>query len=269
VEFLTPATFIHELQHMISWNQHVIIRRGADEDVWLNEGLSLMAEELGARYYEAKYPAPAGRTNPSQLFPDSARGFIEPNLSYAYGSLALPRDSLVSVTSFKDFGELEERGAAWLFLRWLADHKGEQVLTKLEQTSLRGVANVAAQAGEPFAQLFGDFSVALWTDSLPGVERAAIPERYRFISRNFRSIFASMSASQPNRFPDSYPVNPINLDVGSTATTKMVPGAMDWFVLPTAGTSSPLTLRFSRPDLTQLARSAGAQISIFRLPDTP
>ena len=44
-----PATFIHEFQHMISFNQHVLVRSGTSEDTWLNEGLSHFAEELGGR----------------------------------------------------------------------------------------------------------------------------------------------------------------------------------------------------------------------------
>ena len=203
VNLLTPATFIHELQHMISFHQHVLARGGQEENVWLNEGLSLIAEELGAKYYEAKYPPPTGRTRPDQLFPDSARGFIEFNIGYAYDWLTDTRDS--SVTTFADFGNLPERGAAWLFLRWLGDQKGEGIYRTLVQTNLRGNANVAAAGGESFPSLFGDFSVALWTDSLPGVAREAIPARYRFTSRNFREIYGRLNAVSPGGFPRTYP----------------------------------------------------------------
>jgi hypothetical protein len=68
---LLPSVFLHEFQHAISFNQHVLVRRGSEEDVWLNEGLSHYAEELGARYYDGRFPAPAGRTNPTALLPDS------------------------------------------------------------------------------------------------------------------------------------------------------------------------------------------------------
>ena len=44
-----PAVFIHEFQHMISFNQHVLVRGGDAEETWLNEGLSHFAEELGGR----------------------------------------------------------------------------------------------------------------------------------------------------------------------------------------------------------------------------
>jgi len=267
VNLLTPATFIHELQHMISYNQHVLTRRNREENVWLNEGLSLIAEELGAKHYEEKYPAPLGRTRPDQLFPDSARGFIEFNLGYAYDWLTSTRDS--SITTFDDFGSLSERGAAWIFLRWLGDQKGEGIYRTLVQTNLRGIANVSAAAGESFPALFGDFSVALWTDSLPGVAREAIPQRYRFTSRNFRDIYATLSAQNHGGFPRIYPVEPTLLDFGIPDNGSMPVGTMDFFVLHTTGETSPVLLRFSRPNRTQLPNSAQAQVSIFRLPNTP
>src|SRR5437867_2535680 len=49
VKQVIPVTFIHEFQHMISYNQHVLLRGGGGELPWLNEGMSHYAEELGGR----------------------------------------------------------------------------------------------------------------------------------------------------------------------------------------------------------------------------
>src|SRR5947208_1420962 len=51
VNSLVPVTFIHEFQHMISFGQHYLRRAGAPEVLWLNEGLSHFAEEMGGRSY--------------------------------------------------------------------------------------------------------------------------------------------------------------------------------------------------------------------------
>src|SRR5437879_12228080 len=56
VNSLVPVTFIHEVQHMISFGQHYLRRAGAPEVLWLNEGLSHFAAEMGGRAY---LPAPA------------------------------------------------------------------------------------------------------------------------------------------------------------------------------------------------------------------
>ena len=56
-----PGVFIHEFQHMISFNQHVLVRGGDAEDTWLNEGLSHFAEELGARAVPDRCPSGVNR----------------------------------------------------------------------------------------------------------------------------------------------------------------------------------------------------------------
>src|SRR2546430_1997068 len=47
VSQIVPVTFVHEFQHMISFNQHFLVRGNFPEDLWLNEGLSHYAEENG------------------------------------------------------------------------------------------------------------------------------------------------------------------------------------------------------------------------------
>src|SRR3989454_7411786 len=49
VSQIVPVTFVHEFQHMISFNQHFLVRGNFPEDLWLNEGLSHYAEENGGR----------------------------------------------------------------------------------------------------------------------------------------------------------------------------------------------------------------------------
>ena len=260
VQRIVPATFIHELQHMISYNQHVLLRGGAQERVWLNEGLSLIAEEIGSKYYESKYPAPLGRGNPEQLFPDSAQGFIVPNLTYAYDYLSAPEQH--SVTTFEDFGTLAERGAAWLFLRWLGDQKGEDIYRALVQTSLTSIENVERQAGEPFRQLFGDFSIAAYADNLPGVDSTQIPVRYQFTSRNLRKIYARFyelgSVGRP------FPILPRPLDCSSDIDGSMFQGTMSYFVTPAA--CGGAGVRFVREDGRRFSTELEAQTSLFRLP---
>ncbi len=72
VDFDVPATFLHELQHLINYSDHVLIRGVDPQSSWLDEGLSIAAEELGSVHYEQQCPAPACRTDPSQIFP----GFV-------------------------------------------------------------------------------------------------------------------------------------------------------------------------------------------------
>ena len=46
------SLLVHELQHLINFNEHVLVRRGEAEVTWLNEGLSHI-EDLVAGQFES------------------------------------------------------------------------------------------------------------------------------------------------------------------------------------------------------------------------
>jgi len=254
-----PSTFLHEFQHMISYNQHVLVRRGSDETTWLNEGLSHMAEEMGGRLYEKRFPAPTGRGLPTQLLPDSAIAFYRGDIDNALLYLGAPNTH--SVSAFEALGSLEERGASWLFLRWLMVQKGDGILARLVQSPRTGRRNVEEVAGETFPALFGDFVIALAADSLIGVPRSRIPARYRFGDRALRRLL-TQGLGRDSRWPLPVRAGPF---VGAQPTLgTLVPGSFDVYdtVLPRgAGTA----LRFATPSGSPFATGAEAQLGVLRL----
>jgi len=256
------GTFIHEMQHMISFFHHVIARGGDSEEGWLNEGLSHIAEELASKLYEARYPPPLGRSTPTQIFPDSSQPFISPQLLNAY--IYLNSTTNHSVTTYDGSGSLEERGAAWLFLRWLGDQKGDTIYRRLVQTSQQGIANIEAHTGEPFAQLFGDFSVAIWADSLLGVPRAAVPARYRFLSRNLRQLMARQATIAG--FSDPWPLKLFYVPAGGYAEGSLIQGTMTYgSVGPYVPSPGAIVLGFTKQDGSAFSISDGAQVGILRI----
>lgn len=258
---LIPPTFVHELQHMISFNQHVLVRGGPSETVWLNEGLSHVAEEMAARLYQGRSGLP-----PGPPFTDTARVFIGGNAinSYRY----LRNTPANSVTTFESGGSLEERGGAWLFLRWLGDQKDSTIYARLVQTSRTSVDNVSNMARESFPGLFGDFSLALYTDSIPGVARSSVPPRYRFRSRNLRALYSWLYdvTGGGEDFPVRFPLEAMSLPVGGDVSASMVPGTMAFYRLDTPGGSGTVGLRYSTPAGNPFAPRLGAQVTVFRLP---
>jgi hypothetical protein len=192
-----PATFIHEFQHMISFNQHVLVRNGSSEVTWLNEGLSHFAEELG------------GRQVPDVECPNSPSCFTEfvldGDVSNAFEYLASPEDFFL-IEPGNSTGQLEERGANWLFVRWLADHfasdttLGTDFTRKLLATSQTGSANVEGHTGEDFSKLVGEWQLANYLDDLPGFTEPT--GRLRYKSWNFRDLANSASIQYP-LVPDS------------------------------------------------------------------
>ena len=229
-----PATFVHEFQHMISYNQHALVRGGLTEEVWLNEGLSHLAEELASKVWEARYPAPSGRTSPIQLFPDSSGDFIVPNLSNAYRWLSTPGSFSPVRYAPGSYGGLQERGASWLFTRWLVDRLGPTGTRQLLETNKWGTANVEAVAGRSLPSMLADFSMALWLDSLPGVPRQPIVSARRFGSRNLRELFAALVIARPG-LGSGFPIVPLSLSSSRRAT--LVPGSVEFFrvTVPSGG----------------------------------
>ena len=271
-----PATFIHELQHMISFNQHVLIRNGSSENIWLNEGLSHMAEELGGKVYEARYPCPnlppcppAGRGSTAQIFPDSAQGFLPPNFGNAYDFFSSRLE--FSLTSPTSFGTIEERGVAWLFLRWLVDQKGDARLGQLVQTRNVGTANVEAVAGENFTVLFADFLAATLLDDYPGAAPGEIPTRYQFTSRNLRAIYARLNQVQAAAYPTPYPLSVSDLSTTNTLTPssvsvsrQMKPGSLDLFQFTSTTPNAGLSFK---PSTGTFVATLNAQVTLVRLPN--
>jgi hypothetical protein len=194
-----PGVFIHEFQHMISFNQHVLVRGGGVEETWLNEGMSHYAEELG------------GREVPDQFCPAFSQcedQFLGDDISNAYSYLDDPESNFL-VSPSSSGGSLTERGAGWLFVRWLGDHfaasqpLAPELTRALELTSLTGAANVEAATGVDFPTLVSQWQMANYVTNLPGFTPSS--DRLQYTSFNLRGIY---QANFPAVFSKPYPLTP-------------------------------------------------------------
>jgi hypothetical protein len=263
-----PPTFIHELQHMVSFGEHAIKRGGTSEEVWLNEGLSHMAEELGSLVFEARFPAPGGRANPAQIFPDSSAPYITPNVLYSYRYLF--SSAIYSITGCAPgtFCSLSERGGTWLFLRWMADHQGPTFFRQLVETNLVGRANLEAAAGRSTASLLGDFAVGVSADSVIGQTRTAAPAAMRFSSRNLRRLYKGLFDTYGllGGVSRAFPIEPLALTPGTNLTGTMRPGTFLTYRLRIPAGTPSAVLKLSAIDGTAFPGETGAQVSVLRLP---
>ena len=200
-----PGVFIHEFQHMISFNQHVLVRGGNTEETWLNEGLSHYAEELGGREVPDNF-CPA--------FTQCEDEFLQGNVSNAYDYLNDPEATFLVAPSASG-GSLEERGAAWLFVRWLGDHfaatqpLAPEVTRGLLLTKLTGAANIEAVTGEDFPTLVTQWQMANYVTNLPGFTPSS--DRLRYTSFDLRGLDA---ANFPAVFAKPYPLTPDSTRTG-------------------------------------------------------
>jgi hypothetical protein len=263
----TAATFIHEFQHMISFGQHVLVRRGTSEEIWANEGLSHLAEEIAGLWYETRYPPPEQRSNRANLFPDSAQFFSPPQLQNSYRWLSgLPR-AAATPTAYGATGSIEERGASWLFFRYLVAQFGPTLPARLVATRRTGRSNVSAETGVPFATLYGDFAAAIWADSIPGAPAANVPSRYRFGPfRNLRQIYARFNTVEPITFRDVFPIRADTLVVGGARQGTLRPGALQYTLLTTPASGPGVTLRLARAGGANFVARSNPQLVLLRLP---
>jgi len=249
VKRIIPVTFIHEFQHMISFNQHVLVRSGKAEVLWLNEGMSHLAEELGGDHF-------------TNLGNDTtASRFYLGNLFNAYDYLRDPAgQALVTETPP---GSLPERGAAWLFLRWLVDQRGAGVSQVLEQTSLTGAANVAAAAGTPFAELVGRWGLGLYVSDLPSF---SAPATLQYTTWHFRTTFGSLHNQDPTDFPLAFPLSPDSTS-GPTAlvTGTLHSGSGTYLYVIQGANQAGFALSFRNGSGGALLATGAPQLAVIRV----
>ena len=212
---LVPVTFVHELQHMISFHQHVLLRSGNMEATWLNEAMSHLAEELGARHFLA--------LGDQTRFSSFAIG----DLLNAFKYMKAP--GTVSPMFDSGTGTLEERGAAWLFVRWVADQFGPEVIRRLSETSRTGQENIAAATGEQVSRLLSDWIMANFVSDLPGL---SVPARLQYESWKLREVYGSLNDQSPNLFDLPYPIVPLVFSASSFSVTgTIVGGSGEYFLI--------------------------------------
>jgi hypothetical protein len=189
---IVPVTFIHEFQHMINYHQHVVLRAGSSEQTWLNESMSHMAEELAALHFEA-----LGQTDRFTAF----------SLGDLYNAFTYLRDSGSNYLMYSEgTGTLEERGAGWLFLRWMVDQLGIEVLRRLSETNLTSTENVVAAAGEPISKLLSDWFLANYVSDHP--DMAVVPDRLSYKTWDLRAAYANLYSQDRSLFDREFPIEP-------------------------------------------------------------
>ncbi len=249
VKRVLPITFIHEFQHMISFNQHVLVRGGAAETLWLNEALSHVAEELAGLHFDS-------------LNDDTtASRFLIGNLYNLYSYLLDPPAQ--AVISEEPPGSLEMRGAAWSLVRYAVDRVGPTLTQALVQTSDVGVLNLQAAAQLPFETLLGHWVLALYLHDLPGL---SAPPELTFDFWKLRTVYASLHDQSPQDFPLAFPLVPdagIGGSVGITGTLRAGSGA---FLAPEQTANGPaFQLLFRGAGGAALPPQGGGQLAVARI----
>jgi hypothetical protein len=227
----------HELQHLINSSRRLRIMNVANwnEEFWLNEGLSHIAEEL-LFFATTQFGAGQGITltqlRNSQTVLNRFNEFQVSNVGRYSSHLRNPTSS--SPISGTDLGT---RGAAWSFLRYAADRRGGnegEFWRRLVDSPSVGYTNLTAAIGSsPFSWLH-DWYVSKYVDGL-----VQVPTQFRQPTWNHRSIMPALSSNN-----GSYPLSAVELKSGS-ATRMDLPAGGGGFMRARASAGTPLTLRFA------------------------
>jgi hypothetical protein len=249
VRRLVPVTFVHEFQHMISYFQHVIVRAAASEALWLNEGLSHLAEELAALHFEG-----LGQAN---LFSRFALG----DLYNAYIYLQNPGTQFLLPT--EGTGSLEERGAAWLFLRWLLDQHGADLTRRLVETPRTGAENVSTVAGVDFSTMAAQWFLANYVSDLPGF---TAPARLRYTTWRFRETYQSLNQQAPNQFPDPFPIAPAPFTGGGFSVSGTLrAGSGEYFLVVLGPVENGFSLVMDNGSGGPIQGNAAPRLNVIRI----
>lgn len=255
-------TFIHEFQHMISYNQHALVRGGLSEDTWLNEGLSHFAEELGARLIpDALCTDDSGVHN---CFSQFAQGDIQNGYRYLRDVEATPL-----IETSQSTGALAERGANWLFVRWVtdqftADTLGTAFTRRLVATSAVGSANVSQATGVPFPTLVSEWQLANYLDNLPGFTPADPRLQYR--TWDLRATYATLNQQLPATFSRVYPLVPDSTRTGAYRRTGVLrDGSGRHLRVIQAGSAAAVDLQLADSTGSSLSTTAVPRIGVVRI----
>ncbi len=254
-----PVTVIHELQHMISYNQHVLLRGGNPEVLWLNEGLSHFAEELGGRSL-----ALADATRRNYFVGDWLNAYRYLDSTFAH--FLLPTEGI---------GSLAERGAQWLFVRYLVDqYAGDTtvaawngVTRQLVATTRTGAVNVDAVTGGEYTQSVTRWALANWVSDLDSVVPGFVPPpELRYTSWSLRALYDSLNAVRPDVFPKPFPLTPpvaVGDAVALSGTLHAGSGSYQRVMQPSP--DSGFTLLFSEGNGSALPAGVAARLNVIRI----
>jgi len=267
----------HELQHLINAEGRILHGDGgftAAEEVWLDEALASVAEEVaglaaigsgvGSNLTFAQVSATRAQLDAFNSFQLNNFFNLELYMFDPAGSPTIPAADPGGV------GSQQMRGFGWFFLRWLADQTDgdERALFRSlvtgGQRADRGIANIERATGRSWEGLLADFAATIATD---GTGLQGLSETHRILTWNFRDVFSSLNRNPTagSLFPIPFPLQSTSLGFETGALDFDVGASTVRYFTLAGGSDIPATsLAFLTPGGSPLSDSAELQITIVR-----
>jgi len=209
------SVLVHEFQHLINAGRRLYVNNAPGEEIWLNEGLSHIAEEL--LYYRMSGNAP--RSNINLPLIQSSQPQIDAFNNYEFQNmsrLSIYMDLPENYSPIGQSDQLEMRGAIWQLLRYAADRKGGSeaaTWSALVNSTSAGQANFNAVFGDIIAEA-RDWSLTQFLDDA-GLGTSA---NYSHPSWNFRSVLPGINSGKFPLLTHPLTSTPVDLNLnGATA----------------------------------------------------
>jgi hypothetical protein len=212
----------HEFQHLINASRRMFVNDATSfEEVWLNEGLSHIAEEL--LFYSASGLAPRQNITLAQLVqPGPVNAAVNAYQIDNFGRLLEYLKDPEGRSPYATDDELATRGATWQLLRYSADRSTTPQQTlwfNLVNSQTAGIANFTAVFGGQFIALVRDWATAQYTDDAVSPLLAA----YQHPSWHYRSIMPRLVAN--TNPPPPYPLKTRTLVAGTPLSLTLKGGS--------------------------------------------
>jgi uncharacterized protein YjdB len=211
------GTLAHEFQHLINAGRRVYVNNATVfEQVWLNEALSHIAEEL--LYFRAAGQSSMTNVNVNDV--RTSQATVDAFNAYEVQNFGRLRSYLTAPSTFSPFSltdGLEMRGAAYTLVRYATDLKGGN-----ERATFFTLVNATASGRTNFDAVFGDltgkvrdWAMANFLDDL----NIPSPAKYQHRSWNFRSVFTGLGSA-------TLPIATSQLLAGTPLSLQLVGGGV-------------------------------------------
>ncbi len=250
----TPPVLAHEFMHMIHFNQRVLLRQADEESLWLSEALAHTAEDTVGGVFLARG--------------DSARAIQFMSENWDRANDYLENTAGTSLLAFESPGTLAERGAGWLFLKYLRGRFGGQVITKVTQACAsipcpdapNSADNVVAQTSLGWSILINDWSVALWASDAPQLAGVIIDPRYTFPNFKLRRILGQPALG------GVYLLQPtVESFTGfNTGTQTVLSATSAYYTVAGSAATGPLAVSLAAPGGSPFTSTIVPQLAILR-----
>jgi hypothetical protein len=229
VDSATVGTLAHEYQHLINAGRRAYVNNAiTDEEVWLNEGLSHIAEELV--FYRAAGVSPRQNIGGGSFGSQPYDGLFIQFMAANFGRLRAFLQTVQSASPYTAGDDLATRGATWAFLRYAADRRAASdgdVWMRLVNSTSAGLQNLQAAFGTDVLGMLRDWTVSLYTDDYVG----GVPPSLTQPSWNFRSAFPVAPVS-PRPYPLVDAVRSMSNETSHQVTLRGGSGGFWRFAVP-------------------------------------